>query len=155
MKRLLCAAVVLMLGCQASTPDVRNARWGMSREQVKATETAALTEDEKWGLDYRDRMVGAYWVEVQYRFHGDALSRVYMKINPETDSLYVDVLQILTEKYGPPIEKDDQEGRDGTILDREWTTPRTDIKFLAGPGVWIQIWYAEIPRTLEESKSQF
>ena len=155
MKRWIPLFAVLMLGCETSPPDVRNTRWGMSPEQVKDTETAVLSSEKEYELDYMDWMEGARWVEIQYRFYGDALSRVVVDINSLTDSFHVDVLRILTEKYGPPIEKDDQEDRLGTTLIRKWITPRTNIRFQADPMGGIEIWYEKRPPTLEESKSQF
>ena len=155
MKRWIPLFAILMLNCQASPPDVRNARWGMSPEQVKDTEAAVLASEGESGLQYTDRMDGAIGVDVYYWFHGDALFRVNMKILPETDSLHVDMLRILTEKYGPPAEKDAHEGRLGTTLTRKWKTPRTGITFQVEPLGLVEIWYEERPRTLEESKDLF
>ena len=159
MNRWIPLFAILMLNCQGSPPDVRNARWGMSPEQVKETETetAALVKDEGSQLVYKNMMAGTGGVEVRYRFHGDALDRVNIWFMPDTDSLHVDMLRILTEKYGTPIEVDDKEVRDGVlVLNRKWATHRTNITFQAyTPRGIIDIWYSHAPQTLEESKDLF
>ena len=67
------------------------------------------SEDERSGLQLHGQDgTGAIGVDVYYWFHGDALFRgEHEDCSPRTDSLHVDMLRILTEKYGPPI----REGR--------------------------------------------
>ena len=66
--------LLLLAAAPALAGDFRNADWGMSREQVKASEWLPLQEEDSLGLIYRGTLFGEP-TDVTYLFADDKLVR--------------------------------------------------------------------------------
>lgn len=90
-------------------PNFRNALWGMSKDEVKASEDSTPTEENETGLLYSSVTVSNMSASVMYSFDED--EKLYQGFYLFTDShtsynLYIDdykkLVGALTEKYGEP-----------------------------------------------------
>jgi hypothetical protein len=126
----------------------RNTRWGMSREQVKASEASKLLKDDGRIIMY-DGEVASLKTYVAYMFTGDQLTRgsyqLLTKHSQQND--YIDdferLKKLLVEKYGKPnkdivnwkdsLYKDDPQkygfavSLGHLVYGATWETPETNI----------------------------
>ena len=89
-------------------PDFRKAKWGMTKEQVKALEDAKPAYEEASGLLYTNQTVAGLPATVIYNFNNDALAWGGYRIDTvhTNKNLYIDDYNNLKEKlssiYGDP-----------------------------------------------------
>jgi hypothetical protein len=89
--------------------DFRKTNWGMTKEQVKSTESGKLEAEQDNMLQYSDRVAGKD-VRIGYIFVANKLVRSkYIFTEKHTNnnlflSDYEEIKDILSEKYGPPGE---------------------------------------------------
>ena len=112
MKKILMAVLILVFVasiCFAEDYDFRKTRWGMSREEVKATETWELYEDSYGETDeevIRFRgSIADLECTLSYEFWFNQLISAYYIFRNKSDLLndeYILFQQILTKKYGFP-----------------------------------------------------
>jgi len=92
-----------------SSFDFRKTNWGMTKDQVKKAELGRLVSEDDGLLVFSDKVAGRD-VQIGYVFIGDKLVRskyVFLEQHSNENlfiSDYVRIKEILTEKYGPPLE---------------------------------------------------
>lgn len=111
MRTILTLLVVFLLAGAAWADeqfDFRNARWGMSRDEVKKSEADKLVKDEAQGLGYITSINGDEAL-LMYVFVDDKLVRakyvMLKKFSNNSDyyyQLHEPIKAILIEKYGKP-----------------------------------------------------
>lgn len=129
--------------------DFRNAKWGMSREEVKKTEQEKIVGEDENTIGYESGLAGK-GVLLVYIFVEDKLVRAkyvlaedFTNKNDYYDGFFDNVKKLLTEKYGKPSKNDkiwrnnlyrnDRQNLGmaiavGHFLEfSKWSTPSTDI----------------------------
>lgn len=104
---VLCLAVGVVFAvivASAENYDVRNVRWGMSKEEVKKREKAELTDEENNVLYYKTMLFGHDY-ELWYIFDDDRLveaqyGNLFSERKYEED--FEKARKLLTKKYGKP-----------------------------------------------------
>lgn len=168
-RRVLTSALLialLMTGSALATdaPDFRNARWGMTMEEVMAAETeVVLSVVTGYSTLAGDCVVAGHPVSVFYEFTDSQLSEAFYAFLDEhiNDNLYIDDFEdlkgLLTLKYGPPVvdtavwkrnlyrNDPDQWGFAvlcGDLkLRAEWDAPRTRVVlYLTGDNYEAHLW---------------
>ncbi len=132
-------------------PDVRNVRWGMTKEQVMRAETGKPAFEEEYRLGYIDTV---FWNEtrIDYTFDGqqklvDVFLTVRTATPPKTTMIYLKLTTLMQNEYGPPsfIKRDGME--------MEFVTKRTAV-LLVNDQDNVLVRYTElssaIPRTHQE-----
>ena len=100
--------LLLLAAAPALAGDFRNADWGMSQEQVKASEWLPLQEEDSLGLIYRGTLFGEP-TDVTYLFADDKLVRAQYDNVAEHGSKrrllrYYDTLaECVTQSHGVPV----------------------------------------------------
>lgn len=140
---------LLLFTTTASSADFRKTEWGMSKEQVKKTETGEILEDTPDKIAYVETVV-SYPVLLVYKFNGNKLiwGSYGFKQENETDDEYLEDFinfeSVITNKYGKGEKLDrwtnkDSEYRNNPavavragdlIMWRSWETPTTVIKLI-------------------------
>lgn len=122
---LLALLFIVLLGAE-EIYDVRKVRWGMTREQVRNSETwTKLSEQNKISI-YGGTLFGEFCklvyyfeneklVSLHYEFHNDAVLKAARPI-----------AEVLREKYGEPVSVPSKR-RDTTMF--RWNSERTTILF--------------------------
>lgn len=87
--------------------DFRKTRWGMSMEQVKASESLKVAQTEKNMLAYRTNIIGKNVFIIYYFVHNKLFQARYALLDSHTNKNdfitdYNDFKKILTRKYGIP-----------------------------------------------------
>jgi hypothetical protein len=118
-----------------STEGYRDARWGMTMEEVKkvAPDAQASWRFPTSLVVFNDRVAGKP-ARVVFRFAEDRLIIVmvqFMETHPDSKSKYVndydEIEKVLTTKYGEPEKKvDDWSGH--LIKFIAWSTDKTDVQ---------------------------
>jgi hypothetical protein len=104
---LLLALVFSLLSYSQEQFDFRLTNWGMSKEQVKKTETATFIGDENNLLSYKGTLAG-YECTIEYFFTNNILARtryIIMESRTNTKNYVTDYnsfKELLTKKYGQP-----------------------------------------------------
>lgn len=89
--------------------DFRKTTWGMTKEQVKKSEVGHFETQSDDVILYSD-MVAGKEVRISYKFVGDKLVRgryTFLETHTNPNLFirdYMEIKEILTEKYGPPVE---------------------------------------------------
>lgn len=131
--------------------DFRNARWGMSKQEVMDSERTTLVFEEDNSVEYRV-FVGNYQAQANYKFQNDKLVRagLYFVNEYEDKNEYIKVYDFVKEKMiedkGSPIidkqvqldpsqdidpEQIGQAVCDGKVIyGTQWKDPRSDIQLL-------------------------
>jgi hypothetical protein len=107
---ILCILVIsnLVLFAEETKYDFRKANWGMSKEQVKATEDKKPDIDADTALGYSNIMIGGEPFTCVYLFLEDKLyhSGYSPFVTHTNKNLYIDdyenLKETLTKKYGKP-----------------------------------------------------
>ena len=104
---VLCLAVSVVFAvivASAEKYDVRNVRWGMSKEEVKQKEKAELTGEGNDRLYYKTMLFGNQY-ELYYIFDDDRLVEVQygnlFSERPDKED-FEKARKLLTKKYGKP-----------------------------------------------------
>ena len=111
------ALLLLLAAASAQAGDFRNADWGMSMEEVKASEKLELQLEQPGMLEYKAMLFGER-VDVTYGFIDGALAwGRYLNEEEYTDNnhylrFYDQLTGALTEKYGPPTRVEAEYGSD-------------------------------------------
>lgn len=156
---LICLLAPSMLWA-ADVFDFRNATWGMTKEQVKASENLPLDEENTYDLIYiMPPERNADEVQLWYEFDAVDIELKHAFISyeykePLTERIYAEYLKLKTEltaKYGLPYsekevfderhtpqafdENDKAAGVKGgyLILNTEWRQARSKIELLSVP----------------------
>ena len=158
--------------------DFRRARWGMSRDEVKASERSKLIFEEENFVEYT-MFIGDYQAQVNYKFQDDKLVRVglYFPKEYEDKNEYITVYEFLKDfmiqsKGTPVIDKvvqinpsekidPEQMGQaacDGKVLHgAQWDYPGSDIQLLLrgeeGTCYLTVIYLDNIPEGAEEENN--
>jgi len=128
--------------------DFRKAKWGMTKAQVKASETFTVTKDMGESILYTGTLA-SFDVVVGYVFAGGKLVRAVYLVNEEhmnkTDHItdYNSLKELLVKKYGEPAEDESYWKQDlyrddpqhwgmaisvgHLVYYTKWETDRTDI----------------------------
>ena len=149
--------------------DFRKAKWGMSREEVKASENLNPTEEDDIGIEY-ETIVLNHDVLLFYSFaHGKLWSAKYncggvLRPGPKCKSvsIYEDFKGMLTRKYGPPKKEDEPKDWKKTVsaaemeVSTEWETDTTRIGCLIkrqGKSLFFEAYY--VSKELEQLGKEF
>lgn len=106
---LIFTSLILMTSGLAYGQDFRKTTWGMTKDQVKKTETSEILKETDEVLAYRAELAG-YESFVIYIFAGDKLTRAkYSIIEQHSNkndyiSDYNSIKELLEKKYGTPKE---------------------------------------------------
>lgn len=130
--------------------DFRNADWGMSLEEVKASEIQRPTLETQNTLDYTDTVAGFY-VYINYLFKNDKLVRAGMvfpekrKDNNQFVEDYEKLKGMLTKTHGDPVIDEVKIIKGGpvdsskladavcagnAVYGSQWNLPRTTIRLV-------------------------
>lgn len=131
--------------------DFRKTTWGMSKEEVKASEIDQPQLEEENTLDYAT-LVDGNVMQYGYTFKDDKLYRAgYYLLTPLEDKqeyidIYMRAKENLIDQYGPPVvDAEEQVNRDAEIKPDEraeavcrgdmlygaqWNLPRTGIQLI-------------------------
>ena len=138
--KLISVGVMISVLCLVSLAwageyNFRQTKWGMSKEEVKASENLKPSyEEDKW-VSYETNILN-HDVSLRYFFlDGKLYNASYNSDKSHKDplSMYRDFKEMLREKYGPPIrvnEPEDWGKNTNTIqseVSSEWETHRTGI----------------------------
>jgi hypothetical protein len=129
--------------------DFRNIDWGMTKEEVKTTETGSPNSEGEDYITYRDNVMGLDAI-VGYHFSNDSLVEAGYAFRDKYESVdvyikqYENIKEALDNIHGQaPIDKDldckteHTPGKDGNsvMLLSEWLTQRSVIRLvLMGQG---------------------
>lgn len=89
-------------------PDIRNVRWGMSRDDVILSETSPIIDSDNTTLLYED-LISDYKTYVRYDFVDDSLNSVYYMFSEKYTNkeryylAYKEIQRLYSEKYGNPM----------------------------------------------------
>ena len=111
-KRLTLFVIVIILiisisGCTGTDYDFRDTKWGMSREEVKAIESAEINEEDADEIIYKVEHYSQDFF-CGYSFVNDKLHQGYYiwdgsYLNPDHYiQAYDDIKEFLIEDYGTP-----------------------------------------------------
>ena len=90
------------------TPDIRNVKWGMSKEQVKKYENIIDIIKENRDLIMSKTTISIYTCTIKYQFIKNKLRDVYVLFDVEFTSknfnpiIYENIKKYITQKYGKP-----------------------------------------------------
>lgn len=115
MRTILTLLVVFMLAGTVAWADdqydFRNTKWGMSKEEVKQSESATLFKEEKGRIGYTDKVIGLDALII-YNFTGGSLSSSeyrftsqYTNKNNYYYNIFNPMVDMLEKKYGKPISR--------------------------------------------------
>jgi len=129
--------------------DFRNISWGMTKEEVKTTESGPPNSEGKDYITYRDSVMGLDAI-VGYHFYNDSLVEAGYAFRDKYQSVdlyikqYRNMKGALDDTYGQaPIDKDlecktehaPENDRNSVMLLSEWLTQRSVIRLvLMGQG---------------------
>ncbi len=107
----------------------RNARWGMSMEQVEQAEKKGVAQisPEADELVYEASLLGKVPVRIVYHFQDGKLRRgTYQVEHPGSIMEYTIFRLVLGRKYGKPF----NEARTPQMVQMSWRTPESEIDLL-------------------------
>jgi hypothetical protein len=119
---------------QNTNYDFRKAKWGMSKDQVRQSETLKLQEESDTVIAYSVTDFGSYKVSPCYSFdkYGNLESAAYLYCGntnfsnvsfEEAKAYYKNFIDIATKYYGKSKKSDVNEHYDSTV----WETSNTKI----------------------------
>lgn len=139
LKALLVFILILIFPCVITAAEFRDVEWGMTMEQVKASETLTLVKQTEnrliYSLDLAD-----FDTNLTYQFTNGILTSAEYRINEKriNTSLYVSdfgkIQSLLRKKYGEPTTYKFITDESGAVLSQGgltiislWTQPQTEI----------------------------
>lgn len=163
MKRILCilsAMLILTCGCskaeETKKADFRKVNWGMTVEEVKATEEAEPTAEVESGLLYDDIAVANIINAELYYMFTDGKLTTAMYVSDKTidgDEIkgytYTDLKDSLAKVYGEPQET----GQGIYSAASSWETDTTTILLYLKTDGTIMITYSDIKTKSTETLS--
>ena len=144
---LILAIFTSILFAEEAKYDFRKTNWGMSKEQVRASEKGERTFEDEGEIDYKVKIGGDKYT-CSYLFLKDKLYKAeyYLFSEKHTDQnlyIYTKLRKILIKKYGKPttdegvwikdnsLYKDDETGLtirlENMVIYSSWKTPTTNI----------------------------
>ena len=114
--------------------DFRKAKWGMSKEEVRASEDLRATDEDNDSIHYKTNLLN-YDVNFSYRFENGKLESTnyeFWKTDRDSPSRYIsayaDFKAMLKNQYGPPEIDDNLESRtSSSSIYSSWKTDRSRI----------------------------
>lgn len=128
----------LLFGLKSTEYDFRNAKWGMSPEEVEASENPELEIGVGDNFIFYQDKVAGYEALISYMFglnDNDSLNLIAANYDFSADGLNADlgaedfekIKEFLTSKYGQPISKANINLEHGSLSTVSWETLSTEI----------------------------
>ena len=132
---IFCSLIITINICSFSQPDVRNVRWGMTKQEVKEIEmNLNIVWDHENDITY-ETILSDNKVLLNYSFLYDHLMQVdYMFLTYDLNKdeylkYYSELRKILIDKYGKPYEETDTTFHPADYYTRwKGINNRTDIR---------------------------
>ncbi|OPZ58158.1 MAG: hypothetical protein BWY87_01528 [Deltaproteobacteria bacterium ADurb.Bin510] len=106
---IVLALGLLSLGAAESTPDFREASWGMSQHQVRKTERIKPAVQDRESLIYKDASLANLLTDIVYHFvDGRLVEGQYVITHRHWErsgyiEAYENLKNLLSQKYGEPV----------------------------------------------------
>lgn len=127
-----------------------NIRWGMTKSDVKRSETLEIYKEDKGSIYYKDKSFG-HEVGISYNFHNNELYQAIYVLNKfsrneEVVNAYRKIIAALIDKYGKPYYR--------TFSDTDWRIGNTEIYAWLGNGNIAGIMYSNIKMKKEAEEAR-